>query len=227
MRKLYYLVAMLFACISLHGNEMVVTQLNVVFEETFDNFRGTLATLPDGFGVSVDGTNVLVTTNDFRGVSDGGETTGGCYAWDTGEGDLALGCQPTEAKFSPGFFLITVSNGTETGVNEISVSYDVACLNNADRSSSLAFEVSLDGVSFQKMDGMTFVSPAGQNGVAVWSRTPYACDIGLQNKLMAGQQIWLRWYLNDAGGSSSRDEYGIDNLRIVFHHRAGTVITIY
>lgn len=220
-------IVLLLNCLNLYGEDMTVTNLNLACEENFNNFAGTMTTLPAGMGVSIDGTNVIAVTNDFRGISDGGEVTGGCYAWDTGEGDMALGCQPTESKFSPGFFIAIVSNGTGTGINEISVSYDVVCLNNADRSSSLAFEVSLDGVSFRRMDEMTFVSPAGQSDVSAWVRTTYSRDLCLENKLMDGQQIWLRWYLDDAGGSSSRDEYGIDNLRIVFHHRAGTVIAIY
>ena len=221
------ILAMLYMNFYLYGSEMSVTQLNVVYEEKFNSFTGTLDALPDGFWVSIDGTNLVVTTNDFRGVSDGGEVTGGCYAWDTGEGNLALGCQPTEAKFSPGFFLLSVLNLTGVGVNEISVLYDVVCLNNADRSSSMSFEFSLDGVSFQRIDAMTFVSPAEQERSTAWFFTPYACNISFPEKLTGGAQIWLRWYLDDAGGSASRDEYGIDNFRIIFHYRAGTVISIY
>ncbi len=206
---------LLLTTLILYGDEMRVSGLNIACEEDFDGFNGTLAALPDGFSVSADGTNVLTSTNDFRGISDGGESTGGCYAWDT------------EPKFSPGFFMLNVLNASGSGVNEISISYDVVCLNNADRSSSLVFEASLDGISFFAIDGMTFVSPAAKDEHAAWARTPFACDLCLQERIAHGRQIWFRWYLDDAGGSSSRDEYGIDNVRIVFHHRAGTVIAIY
>ena len=220
------LFVMMAASVQIHATELVVSQLNAVVDENFDGFRGLHETLPHGFAVSADGRDLLAATNDYRGASGGGETTGGCYAWNISEGDFAIGCQPTETKFTPGYFLVAISNATGTAVNEISVSYDVVCLNNADRSSALHFELSVDGNAFERQEGMSFVSPLLQDKPASWARSTYSCNIRFRKPVSADQRIWLRWYVDDAAGSYARDEYGLDNVRLIFHCRRGTVITI-
>lgn len=227
MTRICIFVVLLFGCLSLYGEEPAILQMNVAFEENFNSFKGTLDSLPAGFSVSFDNTNIMVTTEDFLGISTGGETTGGCYAWNIGSGDYALGCQPTATKFTPGFFMVTISNGTMLAVNEISISYDVVCLNNADRSSSLNLDMSLDGSLFGMVEGMSFVSPATQDHPASWVRSSLSCNIRLKEPVGISQRIWLRWNVDDAAGSSSRDEYGIDNLKVVLHCRKGMVIKIY
>jgi hypothetical protein len=209
-----------------NGSEFVVTRSNVLFVEDFNGFRGILATLPAGFSVSLDGTNVLGTTNDFHGVHPGGVTAGGCYAWNTGSNDHALGYQPTSDEFTPGFFMAVISNATGKTVSEISVSYEVVCLNNADRASTLDLEMGMDGIFFKKVTGMSFASPLVQDKPAAWMRSVFSCRLRFASPLGAGQCVWLRWKGDDAGGSSSRDEYGIDNLRIILYYPVGTVITI-
>jgi len=217
--------------ICLYGSEFVVTKFNVVFQEDFNSFRGTLGTMPAGWVVSTNGSTILTTTNDFRGVDPGGVIPGGCYAWNVGTNaqgiDYALGVQPTADSFTPGFFMVVVSNATKAAIKEISLSYEVVCFNNADRSSSLDLEMSLDGISFVKINELAFLSPQTHSSNAVWDRSAYSCKMVLPRALKNEQCLWLRWYGDDSGGSGSRDEYGIDNFKILFHCISGTLLSIH
>jgi len=209
------------------GSEITVSQAGLPCVETFNGFRGTYETLPAGFSVSLDSTNLLAATNnDFHGVHAGGVTAGGCYAWNLGNGDYALGYQPTESEYTPGFFLAVVSNATKAAVHELDISYDIVCLNNADRSSSLDFEISYDCKLFSRHAVMAFVSVQAHDDAGSWVRVSRSCHIVFPNPVAAGGCIWLRWYGDDAGGTSSRDEFGIDNLKIILHRKAGMVISI-
>ncbi|MDD4873137.1 MAG: hypothetical protein PHR77_21500 [Kiritimatiellae bacterium] len=204
----------------------MVTHVNVTFLENFNEFRGTLDSLPVGWAVSVNGSTILNVTNDFNGVHSGGVTAGGCYAWMLNSGDYALGYQPITEEFTPGFFMVVVSNATESAVKECYISYEVVCLNNADRSSSLDLEMSFDGVSFSRVNELTFVSPLARDVDAVWQRSLRSCCLMLPQPLSSGHSIWFRWYGDDVAGSSSRDEYGIDNFMITFRFRRGMLIKI-
>jgi hypothetical protein len=210
----------------LYGTELVVTQVNIAFSENFNGFRGSLDTLPTGWDISINGSTIATTTNDFNGVHSGGVTAGGCYGWILAGGDYALGYQPTTEEFTPGFFMTTVSNATHHIVKECSISYEVVCLNNADRSSSLDLEVSYDGVSFTRLGEMTFVSSQLHDEGAAWQHFLRSGRIVFIQPLSPGKCIWFRWYGDDAAGSSSRDEYGIDNFTVIFHYRSGMFITI-
>jgi len=225
-RYLFFILLTVSSAVS-NGSEMEVSLAGVPYLENFNGFLGTYETLPVGCFVSLDSSNLLTATNtDFHGIHAGGVTAGGCYAWNVGRNDYALGYQPTDSEFTPGFFLVVVSNATKVVVQELDVSYDVFCLNNADRSSSLDFEISCDGKFYSRLTGLVFVSGQLRDDSGSWVRSARSCHIVFPKPVAVGNCIWLRWLGNDAGGASSRDEYGIDNLRIILHHKGGTVISI-
>lgn len=206
---------------------LAVESLNRCFIEDFSRFCGTFDSLPAGFGVSSNGLDLMKAgDNGFRGSSTGGVQTGGCYAWMTGNGDIALGCQPTEDKFTPGFFRVGISNATGWTVKSVVVNFDFVYLNNENRSSSLELQYSRDGEHFAAVPGGFCVSPAIADGSNAWARTAVSCGFRLKSDLLPAKKLWLRWHLNDAGGSGSRDEYGIDNFGISFRAPPGTVITL-
>jgi len=217
---------MCIAASSVYTAELPVSRPNAVYAENFNCFRGTFDSLPEGFFVSLDGNTILTDSNEFLGVHQGGVTAGGCYAWKLGDDDYSLGYQPTSDEFTPGYFMVVVSNATGRTVSEVSISFDVVCLNNADRSSLLVLEMGTENSDFEGVPGMVFTSPMMQDKPAAWVRYGFSCRLRLGRPLKAGQCMRLRWRGDDAGGSSSRDEYGIDNLNVTLHYLAGTVITI-
>lgn len=65
-------------------------------------------------------------TGDFaRGSTTGGVTYGGVYAFDLGNGDIALGVQPSSADFTPGEFILKVENTTGSIVSDVYIAYEI------------------------------------------------------------------------------------------------------
>ena len=52
-----------------------------------------------------------------------------------------------------------------------------------------------------------------------------AARVAMTRHIKRGGRIWIRWYGDDNGGSGSRDEYGINNVRIVPRGPEGTIIS--
>ncbi|MCK5850758.1 MAG: hypothetical protein KAH23_07570 [Kiritimatiellae bacterium] len=209
---------------------MSVDQIGVSVHEDFDGLEGTFESLPDGFAVSKDGSNLLSEADgkEFLTSHPGGTSEGACRPWDLEDGDLALGYQPTSDEFSPGFFLVSVSNATGRVVKKIKVSYEVVCLNNENRSSSLDFEYSRNGLTFVRVASLRYVSPVEEDPDASWETFIRSINLELSVPLQNGSLIWFRWYGDDMniGGSGSRDEYGINNLSVTFAEGDGIVIVI-
>jgi hypothetical protein len=208
-----------------HGEDMVCPALDRPVRETFDGFLGAFDTLPAGFGVAkVSAGEMSAEDEDFRGESRGSVTAGGCYAWLIEAGNHALGYQPTADEFTPGYFRLCVSNGTGQVAHRLSVAYTVVYLNNADRSSSLELWVSRDGENYVPVGGTPWCTPAGREEQYSWVRRSVRVVIPLDPPLGAGR-LWLRWCGDDAGGTGSRDEYGLDEVRVTLHPPAGTVVS--
>ncbi len=207
---------------------MPLLEVNTAIVEKFDDFEGTAHSLPPGFAVSKDGIGIMSAGDeDFRGISPGNVTAGGCYAWRIGDGDRALGYQPTSDEFTPGFFQLTISNATGRLLRHVEVSYVIVWQNNADRASCLELCFSTDGIYFETLAGSRFVTPGPKEACAGWSRRHFDFLITLPDALKPGSIFRLRWRGDDAGGSGSRDEYGIDELSIKAKAALGTVFRVF
>ena len=210
------------------ASDMVALKTGTPVREDFDGFEGTFESLPAGFAVSKTGSNCLTAADvdDFKSPHAGGTAQGACRPWDLGDGDHALGYQPTSTEFTPGFFLVTISNATGEAVTMVNVSYDVVCLNNESRSSSLELEYSTDGLVFSRIASASFISHALATDSATWMVYPRSALIRMKKPLPIGSRLWLRWYGDDAGGEGSRDEYGINNVVVSLQSRPGTLIVV-
>lgn len=226
MRKMLPVLIMQFAVLLAQaGGEAVLSVEGLLVD--FNSFAGSAVTLPDGVTVSKTGQDAMLPDDaDYRGVSTGGVTTGGCYAWDTGAGDRALGYQPTEEEFTPGYFQVAVSNATGVAFLFLKVEFEVVCLNNADRASSLKLMLAVNGVDFLPVDGMEYVTTQTQDSGPKWSRVKMQCYIKLNSPLPAGGTFALRWVGADAGGSGSRDEYGLSSIAVKGIKSRGFVLTV-
>jgi hypothetical protein len=215
------------ALCTVEGTDLVLTRLDFVHEENFDEFRGTFDSLPTGFAVSKNAKSLMGEgEQDFRRISAGNVSAGGCYAWDTSCGDYALGYQPTEDEFTPGYFLVVASNATGAAIRNLSVGYDVVFLNNADRSSGLDVELSLNGTNFSRIAEASFVSPQKRGERVSWGKSTRSLQVRFARLVLPGEKIWIRWWGEDKGGGGSRDEYGIDHIRITPRGPDGTVLSL-
>jgi hypothetical protein len=197
------------------------------WKEDFNSFCGTHASLPPGTGVSKDGlSGMSPDDSDFRGISRGNVTTGGCYAWETATGDRALGFQPTVDKFTPGWVEAAFSNSSDRAYRFLKIKFDAVCLNNENRSSTLQLEMHLASGRIVRVTEAQYESEEAAAISASWTRTQRSGRIEIPEPVESGQSFILRWVGNDKGGSGSRDEYGIDNIEVKGLYSIGTVITI-
>ncbi|MBI2966697.1 MAG: PKD domain-containing protein [Bacteroidetes bacterium] len=155
------------------------------------------------------------TTGDFaRGISTGSVNTGGIYAFDVGGGNAIFGVQPTDNDFTPGSVTLKIQNNTGVPVTDFEIEYAIWCYNDQNRSNSLNFSWSSDNITYSLVPPLNFATPQPLDSPASWVSTYMATLITGLN-LANGSYFYLRWSGNDAGGSGSRDEYGVDNIKII------------
>ena len=157
------------------------------------------------------------TAGDFaRGSSDGGVSTGGIYVFDVSNGaavsDTALGVQQTGLDLTPGDISLRLMNQSSSVINLLEIQFDIYELNNEGRSSSLSFEYAVgDESSYNPL--LFFTSSGAENSSASWLKTVQSVSLTSLNWAPM-EALFLRWSLDDAGGSGSRDELAIDNIYV-------------
>ncbi|MEM6295893.1 MAG: inositol monophosphatase family protein [Myxococcota bacterium] len=155
------------------------------------------------------------TTGDFaRGVSEGGLTQGGLYAFDPGNdlSTFALGAQPTGADFAPGAFVLRLENGAGGVLNRVEISSSVFVYNDEGRSSSIVVEVSSDGMTWLPT-GVGVETPADEDAEPMWVGADLV-DTGDMLAVGPGEFLYVRWLVDDVGGAGMRDEIAIDDIFI-------------
>lgn len=222
---LFGMVSLALVAFSVAGEDLILPRVREPYVVDFNGFRGKQDSVPVGFLVSAD-SKASIGTNDYLGVHCGGTTEGGCYAWQIASNNYALGYQPTADEFTPGYFMLVISNGTDTVVRRAELSYEIIYLNNAGRSSSLDLDFSIDGVKFYRLPQLRFCTPEAASPAPAWTTVSRAISVLLPREILPAGRLWIRWSGDDAGGAGSRDEYGIDNVRITLYPPSGTVITV-
>ena len=163
-----------------------------------------------GGGLPFGGTSSNVALE--RGTSLGGVTSVGIYAFDVGN-NLILGIQPGGSDFTPGSITLRVRNDTGQLVTHWNLSYDIFYYNDQLRGNRLDFSYSADDALYTSVPALDFISPAARDVPAIWSSTPR--NLSLEQEIAHGESLYLRWAGDDAIGSGSRDEYGIDNIQVM------------
>ncbi|MEX0642814.1 MAG: hypothetical protein WD468_08950 [Pirellulales bacterium] len=185
-----------------------------------------------GFGGTQQGAGPPAVQPEWtRGTSAGGVTNGGIYSFDVSNGgtvDRALGVQPSGGMTfdggsnlnNNGKITLKVTNNTGFTVANWSVTFDVYVLNNENRSSTAAFEYSPNSSdtngagssSAYTAAGVNVVSPTTASGSPTWVKNSQT--VTFTQSIVNGASLNIRWRFFDSGGSGSRDEMGIDNIRI-------------
>lgn len=146
-----------------------------------------------------------------RGGSAGGVTTGGMYSFDTGGGNSSFGIQGSGSDMTPGTITLKVDNNTGGIVNVIDLSYLIYEYNDQARLTSLNFSYSTDDVAYTPVGALDFTSTGP--AAAAWlsfNRSTQVTGLGLAN----GASFYLRWTIDDAGGSGGQDELAIDDITV-------------
>lgn len=156
--------------------------------------------------------NQLGSNTDFtRGVSVGGVTPGGIYAFKIGT-SICLGVQSSGADFTPGTITLKLQNKTGATINELKLDFDIFVHNNENRSSRFNLSYSDDGINFT--NGVTFSSEEAKNSFSFWKKFEQQEDI-TSLSIAPNAYYYLKWTSEDVSGSGSRDEFGLDNIQVV------------
>lgn len=155
-------------------------------------------------------------SGDFsRGTSSGAVSTGGMYAFQTGFGNTALGIQQGGSDFTPGEIILKLMNSTAQEVVGVELNYNLFVYNDQNRSSSVNFYYSTDGNNYTLVSGAEYISTESSDAIATWDSLYFTIPIsGLS--IQDANNLFLKWELDDAGGSGSRDEIAIDNIQVKF-----------
>jgi hypothetical protein len=161
------------------------------------------------------------TTGIGRGISAGGVTTNGIYAFDVASGIRGLGFQATADFGSPGSFTASVLNNTGGVLDAVSVSYTAWYRNDATREGLLRPLFSLTNNntagSYSAVDPTNvglydILSPAAADSPVTWvSNDRFFTLAGLN--LQQGDRMFLRLGFSDSG-SGSRDEWAISRFSV-------------
>ncbi|MBK9540102.1 MAG: PKD domain-containing protein [Flavobacteriales bacterium] len=173
-----------------------------------------------------DGSKALgadATTGDHaRGISAGGVTTGGFYAFTVSVGNRALGVQPVGADWTPGLLTLKVDNNTGVTVSSVDLSYLVYYFNDQGWSNSWNFEWSLNNLTWTPVGALDLATPAAA-GAAVWTSNNRNTTINSLS-LANGSSIYFRWASDDVSGSGSRDEIALDDISVTMNTTTTTTV---
>lgn len=163
-----------------------------------------------------------------RGGAGGGVVTGGVWAFDvdpTATVDRALGVQPNDTLFTPGYITLRIQNKTGDTLTSLTVGYDVYLRNDQATASSFGFSYSQNDTAYTPVPSLNLTSPAAADAAPAWtltSRGPYAIT---SLNVHPDGFVYLRWTGNDASGIGARDEFALDNVALTPESRTLALLT--
>ena len=221
-------VLLMILSFSRYGSAPALAQGTMPFTENFASFAGTGFASSPGAG-QLDSDTWRVTglqddpsavfggsySGDFAlGVSVGGTSQGGMYAFDVGGGTIALGVQPGSSDFTPGAITLRIQNTTGATITSLDVNYDLYVFNDQGRSNSFNFAYSTDDITYTPVAALDYTSAAVADASPVsWVQNPRSTTINSLS-IANGAFFYLQWQSDDVAGSGSRDELGITNISV-------------
>jgi len=153
-------------------------------------------------------------SGDFaRGMSSGGVSTGGMYAFQVAPNNKAIGFQPISNDMTPGTITLKITNNKTLSILAFNIDYSIITRNDQNRSSSLNFSYSFDNSTFTSHSGSAYTSPGNMDSNPTWVMS--SRHIIINNiSIPPGQSFYIRWTTNDNGGSGNRDEISIDDITV-------------
>ena len=110
-----------------------------------------------------------LTTGDFaRGISRGGVSTGGIYAFEVDSGNMAMGAQPTSSDWSSGSFILKIRNNSGKEIIQLDVAYSMQVYNDQGRANSFNFSHSSDNITYKVEDSLDYISPEAADLTPLW-----------------------------------------------------------
>ncbi|MCC7507183.1 MAG: hypothetical protein IT259_17890, partial [Saprospiraceae bacterium] len=163
------------------------------------------------------GTN---TAGDYaRGSVSTAQTTGGFYAFTGTPQSVANPClmiQPGSSDWAPGTLTLRIENTGTTNITQLTVSYNIYVRNDQGRANSFNFSHSADNVTYTAVPALDYTSiqVADALGWVLVGSAPSRSTTITGLSIAPGSFYYIRWNGADAGGSGSRDEFGLDDINV-------------
>lgn len=145
-----------------------------------------------------------------RGISIGGETLGGIYAFKI-LNNTTLGWQSTAADLSPGEIILKIKNQSGFSIERMELDYRIWINNDQNRSQRLRVYYSLDNSSYFPLPDSDIVSQTIADITPQWNDTTFKHTIEFA-EIANNEFLYLKWRITDEAGSGSRDEWAIDDI---------------
>jgi len=149
-----------------------------------------------------------------RGLSEGGVSSGGLYAFQVQDGNVALGVQATATDFSPGSVVLRLPIELYPS-QRLTLGYTMWVRNDEDRSSRWEVAYSLDGDLWSEPDLLPFTTEALAADSPSWERFPFRLEGEIDYDEDAGDTgLFVRWSAVEHSGTGGRDEVAIDDITV-------------
>ena len=148
--------------------------------------------------------------NFAHGISTGGVTSGGIYAFKTFGDNTALGIQPAANDFNPGNITLRFQNQTSAPITSLSIGYKVFIYNDQATSGSFNFSHSADNATFTDISELNVVSASQADASALWKASYRVATVTGLN-IPANGFYYLKWSGATTTGSTY-DEFALDDI---------------
>jgi len=171
-------------------------------------------------------------TGDYaRGATAAAQTTGGMYAFTGAPGSAAnptLMIQPGGSDWAPGTLTLRIQNNGTSNITQLAVNYNIYIRNDQARGNSFNFSYSSDDASYTTVPALDYTSTAAADalGWVIVGTAPSRTTTITGLSIIPGGYVYIRWSGADAGGSGSRDEFGLDDINMTATYAAAGGHTI-
>lgn len=165
------------------------------------------------------GTQTTAATDYTRGATAVAVATSGFYSY-TGAphsaANPALLIQPGGTDWAPGTLTLRILNNTGSTITSYTISYDLFIQNDQARSNSLNFSYSTDNVTYTPVAALDYTSTAAADalGYVQVGTSPSKSTTVSSLSIANGSYFYVRWSGADVGGTGSRDEFGMDDIKV-------------
>lgn len=149
-----------------------------------------------------------------QGVSSGGTTDPGLYAFETQTDNSSLGIQPGTGDFAPGTITLKMQNRTGAVMTSLNVGYTVYVYNDQAASSSFNFSYSANNSTYTTVPILNTISPAAADASPGW-KAYYRVTTITGLSIAVGADYYLRWDSATVSGSVDFDEFALDDISVV------------
>ena len=168
---------------------------------------------------SLDFGDIANTGDATRGISSGGETTPGFYAYNTAPNlapvDRSMGWLGSSSVFNPGAITLKIKNTSfDDTLKVLRINYAIKELNNSSGSSEVRFSYSDDNINFTDVGNLDYASDSSASTVPVWQSANLSTVLA-NISLEPDSVMYLKWTIDEVTNIGGLlDEMAIDDITL-------------